>query len=305
MVTLKDMPKEELILKGNAACPGCPATVALRIVLKVLGKNTIMTVPACCTAVIQGLYPRTAFNVPLMNIAFEAVGAGASGIKAGLRSQGKDDVNVLAWAGDGGSYDIGIQALSGAAERGTDMIFICYNNQMYSNTGVQRSGATPYGASTTTTWTGKLEHNKDLAEIMMAHHIPYVASACVSYPDDLYAKVEKAKKIKGFKYIEILAPCPPGWRFPMENMIDLGRQAVETGMWALYEVEDDKMTFTGPSKGILDGARERKPVLEYLQGQGRFSHLFKPAPNENALKEIDSYLAKVWDRYRKQAECLK
>lgn len=297
-MALKDFPKEEYVLKGNAACSGCPATVALRIVLKVLGKNTVMTVPACCTAVIQGLYPRTAINIPLMNIAFEAAAAGASGIKAGLKAQGKDDINVLAWAGDGGSYDIGIQALSGAAERGTDIIYVCYNNQMYSNTGVQRSGATPFGASTTTTWTGKLEHNKDLAEIMIAHHIPYVASACVSYPEDLYTKIEKAKKIKGFRYIEVLCPCPPGWRFPMESMVELGRMAVESGMWALYEVENDRMRFTGPSKGIVEGTRQRKPVADYLKNQGRFGHLFKPE-NENMLKEIETHLDKLWEKYRK------
>ncbi|MDD5502533.1 MAG: thiamine pyrophosphate-dependent enzyme [Candidatus Thermoplasmatota archaeon] len=303
-MAIKDLPKDEYLLKGNAACPGCPASQALRVVLKALGQNTTMVVPACCTAVIQGIYPKSAFNVPLMNIAFEAAAACASGIKAGYKAQGNDDTNVLVWAGDGGSYDIGFQALSGAAERGTDMIFICYNNQMYSNTGVQRSGATPYGASTTTTWTGKLEHNKDLSEIMIAHHIPYVASACVSYPEDLYAKVQKAKSIRGFKFIEILAPCPPGWRFPMESMVEQGRLAVESGMWALYEVENDKMTFTGPSKGILEGLRQRKPVVEYMKAQGRFSHLFKPG-NEGKMKIIEQHLDVVWDRYRKQSSCLK
>ena len=198
-MALKDLPIEECVLQGNAACPGCPATLALRLVFKALGKKTIMVVPACCTAVIQSLFPYTSFNVPIMNIAFEAAAAGASGVVAALKQQGKTDITVLAWAGDGGTYDIGLQALSGAFERRTNFIYICYNNQIYSNTGVQRSGATPMSAWTTTTVTGKTEFQKEMGEIVRAHHIPYAAQTSISHPQDLYNKVLKAKQIEGPK----------------------------------------------------------------------------------------------------------
>lgn len=154
-MAIKDIPVDECVLQGNAACPGCPATMGLRIVLKALGRKTVMVVPACCTAVIESLYPNTSFEVPVMNIAFEAAAAGASGVEAALRKQGREDITVVAWAGDGGTYDIGLQALSGAFERRTNFIYICYNNQIYSNTGIQRSGATPYAAWTTTTVGGR------------------------------------------------------------------------------------------------------------------------------------------------------
>ena len=238
-MAIKDLPTEECYLPGSASCPGCPATMALRIVYKALGKNTMMIVPACCTAVIESLHPHTSFDIPTMNIAFEAAAAGASGVEAGLRMQGKSDTTVVAWAGDGGTYDIGIQALSGALERQTNFIYICYNNQIYSNTGIQRSGATPYAAWTTTTVGGKTEFRKEMGEIIRAHHIPYAAQACISYPEDLYKKIMKAKKIKGPKYIEIFSPCPPGWRFSMERTVEMGILAVETGAWALYEYEND------------------------------------------------------------------
>lgn len=297
-MALKDMTSEECILPGSAACPGCPATIALRTVFKALGKNTIMSVPACCTSVIESLYPNTSFDVPVMNIAFEAAAAGASGIRAALDKQGKEDINVIAWAGDGGTYDIGIQALSGALERGTNFIYFCYNNQIYSNTGIQRSGATPYAAWTTTTVKGKTEFRKDMGDIIRAHHIPYCAQTCVSYPEDLYNKVKKAKGIKGPKYIEILAPCPPGWRFSMNRTVEMGRLAIETGAWALYECENDVMTFNGKSKLILEQKIERKPLEEWIKYQGRFSHLFKPKKDEQRIKALEEHTDKMWERYR-------
>lgn len=298
-MAIKNLPTNECLLSGNAACPGCPATIALRTVFKALGKKTVLTVPACCTAVIESLYPSTSFDVPVMNIAFEAAAAGASGVEAALRMQGDEETNVVAWAGDGGTYDIGLQALSGALERGTNFIYICYNNQMYSNTGIQRSGATPKGAWTTTTWGGKKEFKKEMGEIVMAHHIPYVAQACISYPEDLYNKVRKAASIKGPKYIEIFAPCPPGWRFGMERTVEMGIGAIESGAWALYECENDKVTFNGKSKLILEGKIERKPVRDWLQQQGRFKPIFKPDPNENTIKAIQEYVDRLWERYQK------
>jgi pyruvate ferredoxin oxidoreductase beta subunit len=297
-LTIKDIPVEECYLPGSAACPGCPATMAMRIVFKAIGKKMIMVVPACCTAVIESLHPYTSFNVPTMNIAFEAAAAGASGVEAGLRMQGKKDITVVAWAGDGGTYDIGIQALSGALERNTNFIYICYNNQIYSNTGIQRSGATPYAAWTTTTVGGKTEFRKEMGEIIQAHHIPYAAQACVAYPEDLYNKVKKAKSIKGPKYIEIMAPCPPGWRFGMDLTVEMGTLAVETGAWALYEYENDKVTFNGKSKLILEGKIQRKPIEEWIKYQGRFRHLFVPKKDEKRLKAIQDNVDQTWERYK-------
>ncbi len=299
-MAIKDLPVEECILQGNAACPGCPATMALRTVLKALGKKTVMVVPACCTAVIESLYPTTSFDIPIMNIAFEAAAAGASGVEASLRQQGKDDITVLAWAGDGGTYDIGLQALSGALERGTNFIYICYNNQIYSNTGVQRSGATPYSAWTTTTVTGKTEFFKEMGDIIRAHHIPYSAQASISQPEDLYKKVLKAKSITGPKYIEILAPCPPGWRFSMDLTVDMGDLAIETGAWTLFECEQDVVTFNGKSKLLLEGKMKRKPVEEWIKHQGRFRHLYVPQRDEKRLQLIQQHIDKQWERYQKE-----
>lgn len=297
-MAIKDLPTEECYIPGSAACPGCPATMAMRIVFKAIGKNMIMVVPACCTAVIESLHPKTSFGIPTMNIAFEAAAAGASGVEAGLRMQGKTDTTVVAWAGDGGTYDIGIQALSGALERNTNFIYICYNNEIYSNTGIQRSGATPYGAWTTTTVLGKTEFRKEMGEIIMAHHIPYSAQTCIAYPEDLFKKLRKAKSINGPKYIEIMAPCPPGWRFPMEKTVEMGTMAVETGAWALYEVEKDKITFNGKSKLILEGKIDRKPIEDWIIYQGRFRHLFRPKKDTKRIKEIEEHIEKMWERYR-------
>jgi len=298
-MAIKDLPREECYIPGSAACPGCPATMALRIMFKAIGKNMIMVVPACCTSVIESLHPHTSFDIPVMNIAFEAAAAGASGVEAALRKQGKTDTTVVAWAGDGGTYDIGIQALSGALERRTNFIYICYNNQIYSNTGIQRSGATPYAAWTTTTVGGKTEFRKEMGEIIQAHHIPYAAQACVAYPEDLFNKIRKAKKIKGPKFIEIMAPCPPGWRFPMEKTVEMGTMAVETGVWALYEVENDVVTFNGKSKLLLEGKIQRKPIEDWIKYQGRFRHLFKPKKDVKRIKAIEDYTDQLWERYRK------
>ncbi|MDD5777844.1 MAG: 3-methyl-2-oxobutanoate dehydrogenase subunit beta [Candidatus Thermoplasmatota archaeon] len=295
-MAIKDLPREEYVLEGNASCPGCPITIALRTVLKALGKNTILTIPASCSAVIQSLYPKTSFNVPTLNVAFETAAASASGIVASLQAQGREDITVVAWAGDGGSYDIGLQALSGALERGTNFLYICYNNQMYSNTGIQRSGATPYGAWTTTTWTGKKERQKVLAEIVMAHHIPYVATASIAYPEDLYQKTKKAQGIRGPKYMEIIAPCPPGWRFDMSKTVELARLAVETGAWLLYEFENEKLTFTGPTRAILEGDKEPASVEDWLRMQGRFRNL-----TTQDLETFKQVLQERWDHYRKLA----
>jgi len=293
MVTLKELSKEEYFLPGNATCAGCGASIAIRLTFKALGPRTVFVVPACCTSVIQSAFPYTAFATPCLNIAFEAAAAAASGVVAAYEQRGVKDVTVLAWAGDGGTADIGIQALSGAAERGTDFIYVMYDNESYMNTGIQRSGSTPYGAWTTTTPTGKKEHKKDVPLIMAVHGIPYVATACISYPLDLVSKLRKAKEIKGTRYVQILVPCSPGWRFPTEKTIEIGRSAVQTGMWALFEIEHGKFKLSSPSATLVDKTK-RKPVEEYLRVQGRFDNL-----TNKDISEIQKWIDERWENYKK------
>ncbi len=292
MVTIKELPREEYLLKGHAACAGCGPATSLRLLFKALGNKVVLAVPACCTSIIQGPYPYTSFAVPLQNILFESAGAAASGIAAALRQRKIEDTTVVAWAGDGGTVDIGIQALSGAAERETNFIYICYDNEAYGNTGMQRSGATPYGAWTTTTPLGKKERKKDMPLIMAAHRIPYVATACPSYPIDFVNKLKKAKEMKGTKYIHILAPCPIGWRYDASKTVEMGRLAVQTGMWVLYEIEYGKFRLNSPSDKLLDEAK-RKPVKEYFAHQGRFRSL----SNED-IERIQHWVREDWERYR-------
>jgi len=292
MVRFKDLPEEELFLAGSTACQGCPSSLALRIAFKALGKNTILIVVASCTSVLQGSYPLSAINLPLMNVAFATGGASASGVVAGLaalkkRGEIKEEPNVLVWAGDGGTYDIGIQSLSGAAERETDFIYVCYNNEMYSNTGTQRSGATPLGAWTTTTPGGKSQHRKDISQIMIAHRIPYVATASLAYPLDFYQKIQKAASIRGTKYIELMAPCPPGWKFPSSQMIEVSRMAVQSGMWLLYEHEDGETSFTAATKRMIEGKVKKKPVKEYLEIQGRFKQILSSPEGQEAEDRLE------------------
>ncbi|MGC8998604.1 MAG: pyruvate synthase subunit PorB [Candidatus Bathyarchaeia archaeon] len=295
MVTIKEFPKEEYLLKGHAACAGCGPSIALRLLFKALGNKVIMVVPACCTTVIQGPYPYTSFAVPLQNMLFEATGATCSGIVAALKIRGLEDITVVGWAGDGGTVDIGIQALSGAAERETNFIYICYDNEAYGNTGLQRSGATPYGAWTTTTPTGKKERKKNMPLIMAAHKIPYVATACPSYPVDFVNKLRKAKEIKGTKYIHVLAPCPTGWRYDTSKTVEIGRLAVQTGIWALYEIEYGRFRLNPPSDRLVDKSK-RKPVKEYLAMQERFRHL-----TEAEIEKIQQWVDEDWEYYRKLA----
>jgi pyruvate ferredoxin oxidoreductase beta subunit len=235
-------------------------------VLKAAGPDTVLVVPACCTSVIQGIYPNTAMNIPVYNVAFATAAASASGMSNAFRSQGKK-TNVIVYAGDGGTLDIGIQALSGALERGTDFLYICYDNEAYGNTGMQRSGGTPLGARTTTTPGGKTDAKKDIDAIVAAHEPPYQATACAAYPQDIFKKVQKALTFRGPSFIHVLAPCPPGWRYSTEKSVEMGRLAVKTGMWILYEREYGKLTITAPTKAAM---RKPAPLEEYLAAQGRF-----------------------------------
>jgi pyruvate ferredoxin oxidoreductase beta subunit len=293
MVTIKELPQEEYLLKGHAACAGCGSSIALRLLFKALGNKIILVVPACCTTVIQGPYPYTSVAVPLQNILFESTAAAASGIVAALRKREIRDITVVGWAGDGGTVDIGIQALSGAAERETDFIYICYDNEAYGNTGMQRSGATPYGAWTTTTPLGKRERKKNMPLIMAAHKIPYVATACPSYPIDLVNKLRKARDTRGTKYIHILTPCPTGWRYDPSKTVELGRLAVQTGLWALYEVERGRFKLNSPSDRLIDKTK-RKPLEDYFALQGRFRSLTK-----EGIAKIQQWLDEDWELYRK------
>ena len=268
VTNLSAIPKEEYLYKCTSACAGCSSSLCLRYVLKAAGSDSVLVVPACCTSVIQGIYPGTAMNVPVYNVAFAASAACASGMSEAFAAMGRE-TNVIVYAGDGGTVDIGIQALSGAFERGTNFLYICYDNEAYGNTGMQRSGATPLGARTTTTPGGKPTAKKDLDRIIEAHNPPYMATACSAYPLDLYKKVKKALSIEGPKFIHILAPCPPGWRYPTEKTVEMGKLAVKTGTWILYEREFGKLAISGPSKTAM---RRPAPLEDYLKGQGRFKN---------------------------------
>ena len=265
-----DLPQEEWILPGHRLCAGCAAALAYRIALKALGPNTIVTVPASCITVLHGMYPVTSVKIPCLNTAFETSAASASGIEAGLKALGREGVTVMSWAGDGGTYDIGIQALSGAAERGANILHVCYDNEAYMNTGTQRSGATPLGTRTTTTPVqGKKQQKKDMVMIMLAHGVSYLATATPAYPLDLFKKFQKAATVKGTRYIEILCPCPPGWGFETHLAMEMGRLAVRAGVFPLLEGNGEGVTFHALSRSVP----KREAFDEYVKGQGRFKSM--------------------------------
>src|SRR3972149_979315 len=234
---------------GHLACPGCAATLAMRYLLKGLGPRTIVAIPACCWAVMSGPFPGSALKVPMIDCAFETTGATISGLRAALDAQGTPDVTVVGFAGDGGTADIGLQALSGMLERRTDAIYVMYDNEAYMNTGVQRSGATPLGAWTTTTPVdaqsrGKVESKKDVMGIVVAHRPAYAATVNIAFPEDFVKRVEKAKSIHGPRFLHALVPCPPGWTYRAEGTGELGRLAPDTNIFPLYEVEQGRYRIT-------------------------------------------------------------
>ncbi|MEE9152034.1 MAG: 3-methyl-2-oxobutanoate dehydrogenase subunit beta [Thermoplasmata archaeon] len=291
------IPREEYLIPGHMGCLGCGGALAMRYVLKALGKRTIVSVPACCWAIMSGIFPNTCLRVPMVNTAFETTGASVSGIRAALDALGIKDVNVLGFAGDGGTLDIGIQALSGAVERGHDIIYVCYDNEAYMNTGIQRSSGTPEGAWTTTTPVGKTQAwkkgpKKNMVEIMVAHKIPYTATAAVAYPEDLIKKVTKAKNIFGPKYIHIFAPCPTGWRLPPGKSVEIARLAVQTCAFPLYEVENGVYNITKKPK--------KRPLKDYLSMQGRFRHL-----PEDVMDKMQKDVDGEWELLLKKEEFTK
>ncbi|MFW9822127.1 MAG: thiamine pyrophosphate-dependent enzyme [Candidatus Thorarchaeota archaeon] len=284
-----ELPEEEFIYPGTRACSGCGMALIYRIALKALGPKTIITVPASCLTVLHGMQGFCTTKVSVYHTPFATTGASASGILASLEDKNlSDDITVLAFAGDGGTTDIGIQALSGAAERGTNFIYACYDNEAYMNTGVQRSGSTPIGVQTTTTPSGKLVHKKNMPKILEAHGISYVATGNASYPLDLYEKFKRAKEIKGTKYIHILSPCPPGWGYEPKDTILIGRLATETGFWPLYEVLSGKIELSKPSKKHIDESK-RKSITEYLKVQKRFKSI-----DEEIIKSYRDYVSNIW-----------
>jgi pyruvate ferredoxin oxidoreductase beta subunit/2-oxoisovalerate ferredoxin oxidoreductase beta subunit len=262
------IPSDEIMAPGHLACGGCGGALAMRLMLKALGRRTVLVVPACCWSVIDGPAPFSAAGVPLMHTPFASAAAAASGVRAALDLKGETDVTVCAWAGDGGTFDIGIQALSAAAERNENILYVCYDNEAYMNTGIQRSSATPFGAWTTTTPSAHVKDRpkKDLIGIMAAHGIPYAATATVAYPDDLVAKVRKAMAIPGTRVLHVLAPCPPGWKIPSEQAIEYARMAVGARVFPLFEVEEGRTWRVTVNPDPV-------PLEHYLRGQARFRRL--------------------------------
>jgi len=276
---------------GHVGCPGCGAAIAMRFVLKALGDKTMMVIPACCWSIIAGSYPQSTLKIPVLHAAFETGGAVASGVRAAQDIKGDTETTVVTWAGDGGTFDIGFQALSGAVERNENFIYFCYDNEAYMNTGVQRSSSTPYGAWTTTTpgqhW--KKLRKKNIVEVLVAHRIPYAATASIAFPEDLMGKVEKAKSMTGSRFIHIFSSCPTGWGMPSEMSIKIARMAVQTTIFPLYEVEDGlRYTINYTPKGYL--------VNEYFRLQGRFKHL-----TEEDLDSIQEMVDEDWNLLLRKA----
>ncbi|MGD0027814.1 MAG: thiamine pyrophosphate-dependent enzyme [Candidatus Bathyarchaeia archaeon] len=309
--TAKDIAeKPELFMSGHRACAGCVPATVLRLIMKATRGPTIVTNATGCMEVSSTIYPYTSWAVPWLHTAFETAGANAAGIETALkilRKKGRikdEQVDVIALAGDGGTYDIGIQALSGAVERGHDFLYVLYDNEAYMNTGIQRSGGTPYGASTTTSQAGtvvpgKLEGKKPIADIMVAHDMPYVATASAYYWKDLITKVRKGIEVNGPAFLHVFAPCPRGWRSDPARSIELSRLAVETCIFPLWEAVNGEYQLSTPSKLFALAPQKKKPVKDYLELQGRFRHLFTPKFGK-MVNEIQSLTDTKWNRLLKK-----
>jgi len=281
-MTMRQVPLEELTITPGSACQGCGAALAARLVFKVLGPNTIRHGIPCC--------PDSVTRTPRAGGVFEGGGAMLTGTWRALKAIGREDVNVVGFFGDGGTYDIGFQGLSAAAERNENIFVVCKDNEAYMNTGNQRSSATPLYARTTTTSIGvrsrgEPTRKKNIPMIFAAHHVPYVGTASVSYPLDLIAKVKYAKGLRGFKILIINCPCPTGWRYDPSKTIEVGRLAVQTGVWPIYEILD------GRKFRLTYKPRELKPISEYLKMQGRFRHL-----TEDEIAELQAMATEEWNR---------
>lgn len=292
-IARQDYEQRELMTGGHFACPGCGATIAMRQALKALGPDTVAVIPACCWAVIPGPFPYTNLKIPLMHTAFETTGAAISGVRAALDIQGKSETLVMGWAGDGGTFDIGLQSLSAAAERNENVLYVCYDNEAYMNTGIQRSSATPQFTWTTTT---PVDHPKDVSKknidrIMAAHGIPYLATTSPAYPHDLIYKFTKARSIKGFRFIHIFSACTAGWKIDSAKSVEVMRAATACRLFPLYEVEDAGKQYT------INIEPTQLPLRDYLMMQGRFRHM----TNEQ-IAILQANIDADWDWLCKQAK---
>ena len=259
----------EYMNRGHMACPGCGASLSMRHALKALGESTIVVIPACCWSIIAGIFPTTALSVPLLHVPFATAAACATGVRRAQMAKGDPRGTVMVWAGDGGTFDIGLQALSGAADRREDILYVCYDNEAYMNTGIQQSSATPCGAWTSTSPGGKeFEYQKkDIISIIRAHAPSYLATACVAYPQDFYAKLTKAKNTSGFRFVHLLSVCPPGWKIDSQDALKVSRLAVESDVFPLLEFDPD----TGLKRTYEpDGSVS---TTDYLRSQKRFRKL--------------------------------
>ncbi len=257
---------EDRMRSGHMACPGCGVVIAMRLVLRALGPKTLAVIIPSCASIIAATHPHSSLRVPAFHGTFETAAPTAAGLSYAMKIRGRKDIAVVAFAGDGGTFDIGLQSLSGTADRNEDYIYVCLDNEAYMNTGIQASSATPKSAWTITTPTGRTARKKNMMEIMAAHRIPYAATASIGYPQDLMDKVQKARSMEGTKFIHILTPCATGWRMAENLTVTAAMLAVETRIFPLYEIEDGKRyTITYDPIGL--------PVEEYLKSQGRYRHL--------------------------------
>jgi pyruvate ferredoxin oxidoreductase beta subunit len=304
--------KPELFMSGHRACAGCAPATVHRLILKAARGPTIATNSTGCMEVTSTIYPFTAWKIPWIHTAFENAAANASGIEVALKILKRKNrlkhkqVDVIAFAGDGGTFDIGIQALSGAVERGHDFLYVLYDNEAYMNTGIQRSGGTPLGAWTTTSPAGrkipgKPQLKKPIADIMVAHEMPYVATASPAYWVDLLKKTRKGLEVEGPAFLHVIAPCPRGWRSDSSRSIELSRIAVETCVFPLWEAPSGEYNLSAPSKAIALRPERKKAVREYLEMQGRFKHLFKPE-FEHVIDRIQEVVDKRWQKLLKKCE---
>ena len=279
----------EVLRRGHMACPGCGLALGMRMVLRTMGPRTVVVIVPSCVAVTSGPFPYTALGVPAFHSAFEIAAPTAAGIAAALKVQGKGDIPVLAFAGDGGTFDIGLQSLSGAADRNEDFIYVCMDNEAYMNTGIQVSSATPRYTWTGTSPTGNTRRKKQIMEIMAAHRMPYAATASIAFPEDLTEKIQKAKKIEGTRFIHMLSPCTTGWRIGEDMAVKVAMMSVETNVFPLYEIEDGlKYTINYYSRDLA--------VEKYLMIQGRYKHL-----KTDQIRTIQAETDRAWADLQEKA----
>ena len=287
---LNKVEKKDLFSSGHRACGGCGQALAARLVQDASGENTIACVATGCLEVFSSPYPDPSWRIPFLHSLFENASAVASGVEAAYKALKKGPVNIIAQGGDGSTADIGFQSISGMFERGHNVLYVCYDNEAYMNTGVQRSSFTPYGARTSTTPMGNKTRKKNMPLIAADHGIPYVATATVDDFRDLQRKVKTALSIEGPKYIHILAPCPLGWGHHGELTVQICRLAKDTGLFPIYEIIDGKLA-------NVKKIRAKVPVEEYLKLQGRFSHLFKKGGSKETIAEIQNIANQNIERY--------